>query len=173
VARYAGLTGSPDESGSRRREKGLAKTGLAEALGPLHHRVAATDGATLAACPVASVLALEGATSYWASVVANPPGHRSSRGASGTGISPVAPGEPARPIRLQQSPIRRPQGGTGIKRVARMVCWEPPAGYRPGRFRRWQSQLALFRWPARRRNAKCGRGAGQSRRPGRGRSVGA
>src|SRR3954466_16217617 len=25
VARYAGLTGSPDESGSRRREKGLAK----------------------------------------------------------------------------------------------------------------------------------------------------
>ncbi len=27
VARYAGLTGSPDESGSRRREKGLAKRG--------------------------------------------------------------------------------------------------------------------------------------------------
>jgi len=27
VARYAGLTGSPDESGSRRREKGLARTG--------------------------------------------------------------------------------------------------------------------------------------------------
>ena len=27
VARYAGLTGSPDESGSRRREKGLAKSG--------------------------------------------------------------------------------------------------------------------------------------------------
>jgi len=27
VARYAGLTGSPDESGSRRREKGLAKAG--------------------------------------------------------------------------------------------------------------------------------------------------
>ena len=27
VARYAGLTGSPDESGSKRREKGLAKTG--------------------------------------------------------------------------------------------------------------------------------------------------
>src|SRR5262249_28350456 len=25
VARYAGLTGSPDESGSRRREKGLAR----------------------------------------------------------------------------------------------------------------------------------------------------
>jgi transposase len=31
VARYAGLTGSPDESGSRRREKGLAKTGNARA----------------------------------------------------------------------------------------------------------------------------------------------
>ena len=31
VARYAGLTGSPDESGSRRREKGLAKEGNARA----------------------------------------------------------------------------------------------------------------------------------------------
>ena len=29
VARYAGLTGSPDESGGRRRERGLAKTGNA------------------------------------------------------------------------------------------------------------------------------------------------
>jgi transposase len=29
VARYAGITGSPDESGSRRREKGLAKSGNA------------------------------------------------------------------------------------------------------------------------------------------------
>jgi transposase len=29
VARYAGVTGSPDESGSKRREKGLAKTGNA------------------------------------------------------------------------------------------------------------------------------------------------
>lgn len=29
VARYAGLTGSPDESGSRRREKGPAKAGNA------------------------------------------------------------------------------------------------------------------------------------------------
>jgi len=27
VARYAGLTGSPDESGSRRRERGLARAG--------------------------------------------------------------------------------------------------------------------------------------------------
>jgi transposase len=27
VARYAGLTGSPDESGKRRREKGLARSG--------------------------------------------------------------------------------------------------------------------------------------------------
>jgi transposase len=31
VARYAGLTGSPDESGRRRREKGLAKAGNARA----------------------------------------------------------------------------------------------------------------------------------------------
>jgi transposase len=29
VARYAGLTGSPDESGSRRREKGLTRSGNA------------------------------------------------------------------------------------------------------------------------------------------------
>jgi transposase len=29
VARYAGLTGSPDESGTKRREKGLAKAGNA------------------------------------------------------------------------------------------------------------------------------------------------
>ena len=29
VARYAGLTGSPDESGNRRREKGLARAGNA------------------------------------------------------------------------------------------------------------------------------------------------
>src|SRR6201999_2576144 len=29
VARYAGLTGSPDESGTRRREKGLARSGNA------------------------------------------------------------------------------------------------------------------------------------------------
>ncbi|RUX44186.1 hypothetical protein EOA33_27345 [Mesorhizobium sp. M4A.F.Ca.ET.050.02.1.1] len=29
VARYVGLTGAPDESGKRRREKGLAKAGNA------------------------------------------------------------------------------------------------------------------------------------------------
>src|SRR5205814_9431424 len=29
VARYAGLTGSPDESGAKRREKGLARSGNA------------------------------------------------------------------------------------------------------------------------------------------------
>jgi transposase len=31
VARYVGLTGSPDESGQRQREKGLAKAGNARA----------------------------------------------------------------------------------------------------------------------------------------------
>jgi transposase len=31
VARYAGLTGSPDESGSKRRERGLARAGNARA----------------------------------------------------------------------------------------------------------------------------------------------
>ena len=44
--------------------------------------------------------ALDGATSYWASVVANPPGHWSKRGASSTGITLVAPGGPARPVSL-------------------------------------------------------------------------
>jgi transposase len=29
VARYAGLTGAPDESGAKRRERGLAKAGNA------------------------------------------------------------------------------------------------------------------------------------------------
>ena len=33
VARYAGLTGSPDESGSKRREKGLARAGNVVANG--------------------------------------------------------------------------------------------------------------------------------------------
>jgi transposase len=33
VARYAGLTGAPDESGARRREKGLARAGNARVRG--------------------------------------------------------------------------------------------------------------------------------------------
>ncbi len=37
------------------------------------------------------VLALTGATSYWASVVANPPGHMSTLGAQGTSARMVAP----------------------------------------------------------------------------------
>ena len=32
VARYAGLTGSPDESGKRRRERGLARAGMVTRL---------------------------------------------------------------------------------------------------------------------------------------------
>ena len=39
-----------------------------------------------------------------------PAGHMSSRRVSSTGISPVAPGGPARPIRLQQSPNQAPKG---------------------------------------------------------------
>src|SRR5262249_41850406 len=35
VARYAGLTGSPDESGAKRREQGLARAG--NARGPPRH----------------------------------------------------------------------------------------------------------------------------------------
>jgi len=47
VARYAGLTGSPDESGSKRREKGLAKSGNARVrrgLVQLAWRVSAQPG---------------------------------------------------------------------------------------------------------------------------------
>src|SRR3954454_12293277 len=47
------------------------------------------------------VLALKGATSYWAFVVANSPGHMSQHGAQGTRWSVVAPGEPARLVSLQ------------------------------------------------------------------------
>jgi hypothetical protein len=32
VARYAGLTGSPDESGAKRRDKGLARSGNARVI---------------------------------------------------------------------------------------------------------------------------------------------
>src|SRR6202030_615202 len=49
------------------------------------------------------VLALEGATSYGASAVANPPGHMSRRGASSTGNGTVAPGGSARLASLRQS----------------------------------------------------------------------
>jgi transposase len=38
VARYAGLTGSPDESGLKSREKGLAKAGAASASTTLPSR---------------------------------------------------------------------------------------------------------------------------------------
>src|ERR1700689_2047517 len=54
-------------------------------------------------------LALKGATSYWASVVANPPGHMSRAGLQATGANLVAPGGSARPARLQQVPTRRCQ----------------------------------------------------------------
>jgi hypothetical protein len=58
-----------------------------------------TRAVTTTAVPV---LALEGATSYWASVVANPPGHTSVFGASKRRASLVAPGEPARPVSLRR-----------------------------------------------------------------------
>jgi len=39
VARYAGLTGAPDESGAKRREKGLAKAGNARVRRSLIHQL--------------------------------------------------------------------------------------------------------------------------------------
>jgi hypothetical protein len=37
VARYAGVTGSPDESGSRQREKDLAKAGKSDDILPTNN----------------------------------------------------------------------------------------------------------------------------------------
>src|SRR5689334_16071995 len=48
------------------------------------------------------VPALEGATSYWASAVANLPGHKSKAGARGTGARMVAPGRSARAVSLRR-----------------------------------------------------------------------
>ena len=75
----------------------------------LGHRILPTN-ARAATMPAVPVPGAQGATSYWASVVANPPGHMSNRGASSTGISLVAPAGPARPVRLRQCPIRRCEG---------------------------------------------------------------
>src|SRR5205823_13323494 len=63
------------------------------------------------------VLALEGATSYGASAVANPPGHMSRRGASSTGNGTVAPGGSARLASLRQSnqaPARGTRNGNFV-----------------------------------------------------------
>src|SRR3954452_10882071 len=60
------------------------------------------------------VRALEGATSYWACVVANSPGHMSHHGAHGTEWTLVAPNELARLASLQlvaTRHLRRVQGG--------------------------------------------------------------
>jgi transposase len=48
VARYAGLTGSPDESGSKRREKGLCKAGNARVRRPTSPLTADSDEAAQA-----------------------------------------------------------------------------------------------------------------------------
>src|SRR3954470_14572985 len=47
-----------------------------------------------------SCIGARGATSYWASVVASLPGHRSNAGARGTGAKMVDPGRPARTVSL-------------------------------------------------------------------------
>ena len=59
------------------------------------------------------VLALDGATFYWASVVAKPARHMSDSGASSTGVYLVAPGGSACLVSLGQVPPRRHQG-TGV-----------------------------------------------------------
>src|SRR6516162_9993905 len=58
------------------------------------------------------VLALTGATSYWASVVASPPGHMSGAGARGTGDLWQLPASwPARPI----YDANRPSGVSAVQ----------------------------------------------------------
>src|SRR6266404_844480 len=68
------------------------------------------------------VLALEGATSYGASAVANPPGHMSRRGASSTGNGTVAPGGSARLASLRQS-NQAPRGTRNGNFVAASNRW--------------------------------------------------
>src|SRR3954452_19345767 len=61
------------------------------------------------------VRALNGATSYWACVMANSSGHMSHHGAQGTGWVLVAPNELARLASLQLMAtrrLRRVQGGS-------------------------------------------------------------
>src|SRR5437762_9870310 len=73
------------------------------------------------------VLALEGATSYGASAVANPPGHMSRRGASSTGNGTVAPGGSARLASLRQS-NQAPARGTATSSLhLTMECRDAPA----------------------------------------------
>jgi transposase len=50
VARYAGLTGSPDESGKRRREKGLARAGNARVRRGMINWPGASSGSRKTAC---------------------------------------------------------------------------------------------------------------------------
>jgi transposase len=51
IARYAGLTGSPDESGTKRREKGLARSGNARVFNK-HLRSSMTRKRSLRGGPV-------------------------------------------------------------------------------------------------------------------------
>src|SRR6516225_2381249 len=68
-----------------------------------------TRATTTLAVPV---LALTGATSYWASVVASPPGHMSGSGARGTGDLWQLPASwPARPI----YDANRPSGVSAVQ----------------------------------------------------------
>src|SRR5208337_1661604 len=79
--------------------------------------------------PAVPVLALTGATSYWASVVASPPGHMSGSGARGTGDLWQLPASwPARSIyhayrpgglRAVQGDLQAVRGGHCTDRVGK------------------------------------------------------
>src|SRR5271170_5146004 len=60
------------------------------------------------------VLALKGATSYWAFVVASLPGHRSNAGAQGTSARMVAPDRSVRTASLHRH-LTAPHSDTGAR----------------------------------------------------------
>src|SRR3954452_22507463 len=71
------------------------------------------------------VLALEGATSYWAVAVANLPGHKSNLGAQGTKGCDGRSRQAGSPDQLTTWPTRRPGGYRGGQRRADL---DPPGG---------------------------------------------
>src|SRR5689334_12794628 len=86
------------------------------------------------------VRALQGATSYWACVVANSPGHKSHLGAHGTEWTLVAPNELARLASLQHVPTRHLQR---VQERTPLTSAPPSTRTRPCRRRSaWRPRLS-------------------------------
>jgi hypothetical protein len=147
VARYAGLTGSPDESGSKRREKGLAKSGNARvrrgliqlawrfllfqkdsALAQWYRaRTGGANGARKTTMVVA--LARKLLIAMWRMVTTGeiPEGVRLRE-------------EFRTPVGVRKSPKNEPAGPVGRYGVLRIgpSCWERPCRFCEPRARGWQ-----------------------------------